>query len=221
MFCVFKSSEERSGADPAGAPSPAARRVPAVSTLPQLPDWLRRDGRQQCARRWAGVHPQEAADAAAHRAAGAGSKALLHGPLGDLQAAAQAPTGQGRGFHIGISKRRLFWIWMGYFSPFLQVSNGCILVVIHVGTVSQTIKVSIDDSPAQVKKCRDRKLSVSLFSHWAPPLLLRCWSVSLPRRPTKESCWASLKTCVRQTLCCVCVEGIFYLFILLKCTYFR
>ncbi|XP_029681180.1 phosphatidylinositol 4,5-bisphosphate 3-kinase catalytic subunit gamma isoform isoform X1 [Takifugu rubripes] len=31
-----------------------------------------------------------------------------------------------------------------------KVSNGSILVVIHVSTVSQTIKVSIDDSPAQV-----------------------------------------------------------------------
>uniref|UniRef100_A0A3Q3WVJ2 Phosphatidylinositol 4,5-bisphosphate 3-kinase catalytic subunit gamma isoform n=1 Tax=Mola mola TaxID=94237 RepID=A0A3Q3WVJ2_MOLML len=32
----------------------------------------------------------------------------------------------------------------------LQISNSHILVVIHIGTTSQTIKVSIDDSPAQV-----------------------------------------------------------------------
>lgn len=91
-FCVFKSSEERSRADPAGASPSAVRRVPAVSTLPQLPDWLRRDGRQQ--RTWwrAGVYPQEAADATAYRTGGAGSKALLHGPLGYLQAAARTPT---------------------------------------------------------------------------------------------------------------------------------
>lgn len=33
-----------------------------------------------------------------------------------------------------------------------QVSNGHILVVIHISTASQTIKVSINDTPAQVEK---------------------------------------------------------------------
>lgn len=35
---------------------------------------------------------------------------------------------------------------------FSQVNNGYILVVIHVSTSSQTIKVSIDDTPSQVDK---------------------------------------------------------------------
>lgn len=33
---------------------------------------------------------------------------------------------------------------------FAQVNNGHILVVIHIGMVSQTIKVSINDTPSQV-----------------------------------------------------------------------
>lgn len=37
-----------------------------------------------------------------------------------------------------------------------QVTNGHILVVIHMSTASQTIKVSIDDTPAQVDKCIDK-----------------------------------------------------------------
>lgn len=32
-----------------------------------------------------------------------------------------------------------------------QISNGHVLVVIHICTASQTIKVSIDDTPAQVQ----------------------------------------------------------------------
>lgn len=41
----------------------------------------------------------------------------------------------------------------------MQVSNGHILVVIHISTVRQTIKVSIDDTPVQVNMRFDENRS--------------------------------------------------------------
>ncbi|KAI3366937.1 hypothetical protein L3Q82_009577 [Scortum barcoo] len=44
-----------------------------------------------------------------------------------------------------------------------KVSNGHILVVIHISTASQTIKVSIDDTPAQVDECSDEHHYVNVL----------------------------------------------------------
>ena len=99
-----------------------------------------------------------------------------------------------------------------------QVSNGHILVVIHITTASQTIKVSIDDTPAQVDKCRDGHfLRVYQLQFYYSTIfytvfrlfsfLFRYWQAFSQRQLIKDFCWASLKTCVRQTMCCVCVAG--------------
>ena len=98
------------------------------------------------------------------------------------------------------------------FLPTPQLSNSHILVVIHITTASQTIKVSIDDTPPQVDRCSDalgscvyRSLFLYLFSllHLSSgvvKLFSSSWQI-------KDLCWASLKTCVKQTMCYVCVAG--------------
>lgn len=95
---------------------------------------------------------------------------------------------------------------------FSQVNNGYILVVIHVSTSSQTIKVSIDDAPSEVGYCSSELkfyvllLPVSLLYQYRF-LFFRCWQTFLPKLQTKGFCWESLTTCASRTLCCVCVAG--------------
>lgn len=93
-----------------------------------------------------------------------------------------------------------------------QVNNGHILVVIHIGMVSQTIKVSINDTPSQVHKSPPPSYSPSTLTVLeflkSFCLLFRCWRAFSPRLQIKGFCWESLTTCVRRILCCACVAGI-------------
>lgn len=98
-----------------------------------------------------------------------------------------------------------------------QVANGHILVVIHMSTASQTIKVSVEDTPAQVDQSACLLYTCEIFlSHNRTFVSIascftsvRCWPAFLTRQPIKEFYWASQTTCVRQTTCCVFAEGWF------------
>lgn len=86
--------------------------------------------------------------------------------------------------------------------------------MIHIGTASQTIKVSIDDPPAQVesrktqwKTSSPRPSVCECNISWRRSILFRCWRVFSPRRQIREFCWEFLTTCARQTLCYGCAEG--------------
>lgn len=104
---------------------------------------------------------------------------------------------------------------------FAQVNNSHILVVIHIGMVSQTIKVSINDTPSQVHNSLPQVFlpsTVTLLDFLIYFFLLfRCWRASSPKLQIKGFCWESLTTCVMRILCCVCVAGIAVVYVPLSC----